>query len=183
MLVLAVAIALVASPLFAAGPTDTPPSETGGGARLISQSGYAGSSETQISGLVVDRAGKPLANVSCKLYLGGILVTEVKTSIDGSFELTQLIDYGRDETIDMWFVPDDQDLLMENVILKESTPAAQRGLYSKCVKRVSLSTFTDFLVKIVDLKTKTDELARSGDRKSTRLNSSHETISRMPSSA
>jgi hypothetical protein len=161
-LLLACALVVAASPMLAAGPAERPPIDTSPSAKLVSPTGYGGGSETQISGLVVDRAGKPLADVSCKLYLGGILVTEATTSIDGSFELTQLIDYGRDITIDMWFVPSQAGLVMEDVILKESTTAVQRGLYSKCLKRVPLGTFTDFLVKIVDLKTKAEQLGGSG---------------------
>ena len=36
---------------------------------------------------------------------------------------------------------------------------------------------------IYDLTLKTDKIAKAADRKSTRLNSSHEFVSRMPSSA
>ena len=156
------ALLLVASvSATAAGPSETPPTTPGTPTRLTAQTGYAGSSETTISGMVVDKDGRPLVDVAVKLYMGGLLVSDIMTSTDGSFEIVELIDYGRDVTIDMWFVPGDTELVMENVILKESSSAIQNGLYSKCVKRVRLDPITDFVVKVLDLKTRTRMLSNS----------------------
>jgi hypothetical protein len=146
----------------AAGPADTPPTTTGGTTRLLTQSGFAGTSETTISGIVVGKDGKPIVDVAAKLYVGGLLLNEMLTSSDGSFEFTELIDYARDVTVDVWFVPNDPDLLMENVLLKESSAALQHRLYSPCLKRVQLDAMTDFVVRLVDQKTRIEQLKRSG---------------------
>jgi hypothetical protein len=129
--------------------------------RLTSQAGFAGTSETTISGMVVDKDGRPIDNVAAKLYIGGVLVSEVATSPDGSFELVELIDYAQDVTIDMWFVPPGPDMVMENVLLKESTAAVQHGLYSKCISRVRLDPITDFVVRVLDLESRTRMLKTS----------------------
>mgnify|MGYP001087922242 CR=1 FL=1 len=108
------ALLMLSLPAFAAGPTDTtPPSTTG--AKTNVRSGFAGKSETTITGMVVGEDGRPMLDVNVKLYMGGLLVTEQLTSSDGSFEFTELIDYGIDVTIDLWFVPPTDDLVMENV--------------------------------------------------------------------
>jgi hypothetical protein len=155
------AIWLSAALVIAAGPADTPPTSTGGPTRLRTGSGFAGTSETTISGIVVGKDGKPILDVAVKLYIGGLLTREQLTSSDGSFEFAELIDYARDVTIDVWFVPTDPELVMENVLLKESSTAVQHGLYSPCVKRVRLDSITDFVVRLVDKKTRIDQLKRS----------------------
>lgn len=158
----ALAVVLLAAVVAgAAPPADPPPSSTGSSMRLTAQTGFAGTSETTISGVVVDKDGRPLADVAAKLYMGGLLVSEVLTSPDGTFELVELIDYAKDVTIDMWFVPAGEDLLMENVILKESTSARQNALYSKCISRVPLDPITDFVVRILDLDSRTRMLQTS----------------------
>ena len=129
--------------------------------RLTAKTGFGGKSETTISGMVVDRDGKPIGDVAAKLYVGGVLVSEIVTDPDGGFELVELIDYARDVTIDMWFVPEGVDMVMENVILKESTTAVQNALYSKCVSRVRLDPITDFVVRILDLESRTRMLKTS----------------------
>ncbi len=148
-------------PAAAAGPDDTPrvPETT---MRPVARSGFAGASETTITGLVVDEAGKPLVDISVKLYMGGLLVIEQLTSSDGSFEFTELIDYGNDITIDLWFVPPTEELVMENVILKESSSALQHALYSKCVQRSRLDPITDVIVKLYGLDSRTEMLKRRG---------------------
>jgi hypothetical protein len=156
---LAAVAAMVLSAL-AAGPADVPPA-TGAPPRTLSPTGFAGSSETTISGLVVDASGRPLGDVSVKLYIGGLLTDEIKTSSDGSFELVNLIDYGRDDTIDLWFVPPDASLVMENVLLRESSSAVKNALYSRCIPRVPLDPITDVVVKLVDLSTKIRMLEKS----------------------
>jgi hypothetical protein len=156
------AILLFAAIAPAAGPTDPPPTTTGAPTRIMTQSSYAGSSETTISGIVVGKDGKPLVDIAIKLYVGGLLTSEQLSSSDGSFEFTELIDYARDVTVDVWFLPNDPNLIMENVLLKESTAAVQHGLYSPCVKRVRLDTITDFVVRLVDQKTRLEQLKRSG---------------------
>ena len=156
--------ALIAWPLdgLAAEPTEVPSPTQSQAARLTQASGFARSSETTIAGMVVDDAGTPLDNVSVKLYVGGILLSEVATSPDGSFEMVELIDYAADMTIDLWFVSDNDDIVMENIILKESTAAVQHGLYSPCVERVRLDPITDVVVKLRTLEQRTTWLARSG---------------------
>ena len=163
----ALALALAAILAFAAAapaaaPADTPPTTTGGPTRLMTQSSFAGTSETTISGIVVGKDGKPLVDVAVKLYIGGLLVSEQLSSTDGSFEFTELIDYARDVTVDVWLLPPDPELIIENVLLKESSSAIQHRLYSPCVKRVRLDTITDFVVRLVDQETRLDQLKRSG---------------------
>ena len=140
----------------------TPPIATPTATRLTSQTGLAAGSETTIAGMVTDANGSPLKDVSVKLYVGGLLVSEFKTSIDGSFEIVELLDYGRDVTIDLWFVPPMPNLVMENVLLKESSSAIAHSLYSKCVKRERLDPIMDVYVKLVDSQTRVAQLQRSG---------------------
>jgi len=139
-------------------PTITSPTAT----RLASPSALAASSETTIAGLVTDANSAPLRDVAVKLYVGGLLTSETTTSTDGSFEMSELIDYGRDVTIDLWFVPPTQGLLMENVLLKESSSAIAHSLYSKCVKRARLDPITDVIVKLVDQTARAAQIQRSG---------------------
>ena len=163
-LIVAIAAMLLAAAVSAtaAGPADTPPPATGRPTRLTAQAGFSGTEETTISGQVVDKEGKPVADVTVKLYLGGLLVTEVMTSLDGSFEVVELIDYGRDVTVDMWFVPADDRFVMENVLLKESSSALKNKLYSPCVARVRLDPFTDMIVRLYDIDARNSKLQREG---------------------
>ena len=149
-------------PAFAAEGDLTPPPSTPPSTRLTTTSGLVAASETTIGGMVTDANGVPMKDVAVKLYMGGLLTSEFKTSIDGSFEIVELIDYGRDVTIDLWFVPPTPGLVMENVLLKESSSAIAHSLYSKCVKRVRLDPITDMIVKIVDPQTRAAQIQRSG---------------------
>jgi hypothetical protein len=143
----------------AAGPGDsTPPGQTAAPAAV--RSGFAGKSETTITGFVVDEGGTPLVDVNVKLYMGGLLTKEQLTSSDGTFEFTELIDYGRDVTVDLWFVPPGEELVMENVLLKESSTARQHGLYSPCTQRVRLDPLTDVVVKLYTLESRIAMLKR-----------------------
>jgi hypothetical protein len=164
MLAFAVAALLLAAAfsVTAAGPTDAPGTATGRPARLTAQAGFAGTEETTIAGQVVDKSGKPVADATVKLYLGGLLVTEVMTSLDGSFEIVELIDYGRDVTVDMWFVPADDQFVMENVLLKESSAALQHRLYSPCVARIRLDPLTDMIVRLYDIDARNAKLQKDG---------------------
>jgi hypothetical protein len=156
------AVLMMSLPAVAAGPSDTIPKTQVSGARTPVRSGFAGKSETTITGLVVDQSGQPLLDVNVKLYMGGLLTTEQLSSSDGSFEFTELIDYGSDITIDLWFVPPTDELVMENVLLKESSAALQHGIYSKCVKRTRLDPITDVIVKLYDLDSRVAMLKRKG---------------------
>jgi hypothetical protein len=158
-LVLAIVLA-VTLPASGAGP-DEPPATISSTARALTATpSFAGTSETSISGMTYDNDVNPLGDVSVKLYIGGVLAAETKTSLDGRFEMTHLIDHGRDVTIDLWFVADDPSLLMENVLLKESSTAIKHSLYSKCMKRVTLAPITDVVIKLTDVKTRADRLKR-----------------------
>ena len=155
------ALLMLSLPAFAAGPTDTAPPATTGTQTNV-RSGFAGKSETTITGMVVGEDGRPMLDVNVKLYMGGLLVTEQLSSSDGSFEFTELIDYGVDVTIDLWFVPPTEDLVMENVLLKESSAARQHGLYSDCVPRVRLDPLTDVIIKLYSLESRLAMLKRKG---------------------
>jgi len=161
-LALLAAWCVVCGVAWAAEGDQTPTVASPTTARLASPSGLAASSETTIAGLVSDANNVPIRDVAVKLYIGGLLTSETKTSTDGSFELSELIDYGRDVTIDLWFVPATPGLVMENVILKESSSAIAHSLYSKCVKRVRLDPITDVIIKMVDEQTRAVQLQRSG---------------------
>ena len=156
------ALLVMSLPAVAAGPADTLPTTQSTGAQTTVRSGFAGKSETTITGLVVSQDGQPLLDVNVKLYMGGLLTTEQLTSSDGSFEFTELIDYGNDITIDLWFVPPTDELVMENVLLKESTAALQHGIHSKCVQRTRLDPITDVIVKLYDLESRIAMLRRKG---------------------
>jgi len=157
-----VALLMMSLPAVAAGPADAIPRTQAGGTPTIVRSGFAGKSETTITGLVVDEKGRPLLDVNVKLYMGGLLVTEQLTSSDGGFEFTELIDYGNDITIDLWFVPPTDELVMENVLLKESAAAVQHGIYSDCVPRTRLDPITDVVIKLYDLESRVAMLKRKG---------------------
>jgi len=156
------ALLLTSLPAVAAGPGDTIPATPSTGTQTAVRSGFAGKSETTITGLVVDQSGQPLLDVNVKLYMGGLLATEQLTSSDGGFEFSELIDYGSDITIDLWFVPPTDDLVMENVLLKESSAALQHSIYSKCVKRTRLDPITDVVIKLYDLSSRVEMLKRKG---------------------
>jgi hypothetical protein len=156
------ALLVMSLPAVAAGPGDTIPSTPSAGVQAPVRSGFAGKSETTITGLVVDQSGQPLLDVNVKLYMGGLLATEQLTSSDGGFEFSELIDYGSDITIDLWFVPPTDELVMENVLLKESSAALQHGIYSKCVKRTRLDPITDVVIKLYDLDSRVELLKRKG---------------------
>ena len=162
MIVSVLAALLVMSlPAVAAGPGDTIPTPLTSKPTIV-RSGFAGKSETTITGLVVDQSGQPLLDVNVKLYMGGLLATEQLTSSDGTFEFSELIDYGSDITIDLWFVPPTDELVMENVLLKESSAAVQHGIYSNCVKRTKLDPITDVVIKLYDLDSRVEMLKRKG---------------------
>lgn len=144
-----------------AGPDEPPTGVPGTSRTLTTSPSYAGASETTISGLVVGAGATPLHDVAVKLYVGGVLAAETLTSLDGNFEMTRLIDYARDVTIDLWFVASDESLLMENVILKESSAALAHSLYSPCLKRATLAPITDVVVRLSDVEGRTDRLKRS----------------------
>ena len=163
MIVSVLAALLVMSlPAVAAGPTDAIPTTPSTGMPAVVRSGFAGKSETTITGLVVDEKGRPLLDVNVKLYMGGLLATEQLTSSDGSFEFSELIDYGSDITIDLWFVPPTDELVMENVLLKESSAALQHSIYSRCVPRTRLDPITDVVIKLYDLDSRVEMLRRKG---------------------
>lgn len=163
MIVSVLAVLLVMSlPAAAAGPADTIPKTQTTGAQTTVRSGFAGTSETTITGLVVDQSGQPLLDVNVKLYMGGLLMIEQLTSSDGSFEFSELIDYGNDVTIDVWFIPPTDELVMENVLLKESSAALQHGIYSECVARTRLDPITDIVIKLYDLESRAAMLKRKG---------------------
>jgi hypothetical protein len=157
-----VALLLMSLPAVAAGPGDGIPTTPSTGAQTTLRSGFAGKSETTITGLVVDQSGQPLLDVNVKLYMGGLLATEQLTSSDGSFEFSELIDYSSDITIDLWFVPPTDELIMENVLLKESSAALQHNIYSKCVHRTRLDPITDVVIKLYDLDSRVEMLKRKG---------------------
>lgn len=148
-------------PALAAGPSDPATGSTGSG-RMPIGIGFAGTEETTISGLVVDGSGTPLKDITVKLYIGGLLVAESLTGTGGDFEIIELINYGDDVTVDLWFVPAAPDLVMENVLLKESSSAIQNGLYSRCISRVKLDPIVDVIVRIVDLDARNKQLEERG---------------------
>ncbi len=160
-LLVMVAVAGISLSALAAGPSDPASGSTTAG-RMPIGIGFAGTEETTISGLVVDESGTPLKDVNVKLYIGGLLVAESLTGTGGDFEIVELINYGDDVSVDLWFVPSTPDLVMENVLLKESSSAIQHGLYSRCVSRVKLDPIVDVIVRIVDLEERNAQLEKKG---------------------
>jgi len=164
-IMLSVVVTLVAlcGSVLAVGPGGTPGTipSTGGG-RIVSTTGFAGTSETAIDGVVMDRDNQPLPGVTVKLYVGGLLLAETTTAPDGTYEFVELIDYGQDVTVDLWFVPADQTLIMENVLLKESTGAIGGQLYSACTKRTRLDPLMYVPVNLYTLEDRTRVLQERG---------------------
>jgi len=101
-----VLLALASGSALAAGPAETPgTTSSAGSARVLANTGFSGTSETTIDGVVMDVDGSPLGGVVVKLYVGGLLLTETTTAPDGTYEFAELLDYGQDVTVDLWFVP------------------------------------------------------------------------------
>jgi hypothetical protein len=59
-------------------------------------------------------------------------------------------------------VPPTEELVMENVLLKESTAAREYRLYSDCVQRTRLDPITDVIVKLYTLEERIQVLKRRG---------------------
>lgn len=157
-----VAFLVLAVVANAAPPAGSPDSGTSAppARRVSGRAGFGGASETTITGLVTGPDGMPISDVTVKLYVGGLLLSEAPVEVDGGFEMNELIDYGRNVTIDLWFVPENPDLVMENVLLKESTAAVANELYSDCIQRSRLDPITDVVVTIRDLDSRNQYLAR-----------------------
>ncbi len=158
-----VLLVMVSGSALAVGPGGTPSTtpSTGSG-RLIANTGFSGSSETAIDGVVMDREGQPIDNVTVKLYVGGLLLAETATAPDGTYEFVELLDYGQDVTVDLWFVPADATLVMENVLLKESSGAIAGQLYSACTQRARLDPLMYVPVRLYTLEDRTRSLAERG---------------------
>lgn len=157
---IALFLVLAAVAAFAAPTEPTEPGAPVPTTRSMTRGGFGGASETTITGLVTTRGGEPIDGVTVKLYIGGLLVNEAAVQPDGSFEMNELIDYGRDVTIDLWFVPEDASLVMENVLLKESSAAAGHRLYSPCIPRVRLDPITDVIITMYDIDGRNEMLTR-----------------------
>ncbi len=158
-----VLLALASSSALAVGPTGTPGStpSTGSG-RMLANTGFSGTSETAIDGVVMSRDGQPLDGVVAKLYVGGLLLAETTTAPDGTYEFVELIDYGQDASVDIWFVPSSPTLVMENVLLKESSSALAGRLYSACTQRVRLDPLMYVPVRLYTLDDRTRSLRERG---------------------
>ncbi len=158
-----VLLVMVSGSALAVGPGGTPGSipSTGSG-RLLTNTGFSGTSETAIDGMVMDVDGQPLNAVTVKLYVGGLLLAETATAPDGSYEFVELLDYSKDATVDLWFVPSDPTLVMENVLLKESSGALARQLYSACTQRVRLDPLMYVPVRLYTLQDRTRSLRERG---------------------
>jgi hypothetical protein len=158
-----VLLVMVSGSALAVGPGGSPGSvPSSGNARMLANTGFAGTSETAIDGVVMDRDGQPLSGVTVKLYVGGVLLAEKVTAPDGTYEFVELLDYGQDVTVSMWFVPADQSLVMENVLLKESTGAVAARLYSDCTQRLRLDPLLYVPVRLYTLEDRTRSLRERG---------------------
>jgi hypothetical protein len=161
-----VMLLLLVAGLAQAAPADSPsdPGTTSGApaSRVSRRAGFGGASETTITGLVTGKDGMPIDGVTVKLYVGGLLLSEAEVEVDGGFEMNELVDYGRDVTIGLWFVPEDPELVMENILLKESSAAVEHQLYSDCIQRARLDPITDVVVTLLDLDSRNERLARRG---------------------
>ncbi len=162
-LLMVVLLVMVSGSALAAGPGGTPGTipSTGSG-RLLANTGFSGTSETAIDGVVMNRDGQPLADVTAKLYVGGLLLAETVTAPDGTYEFVELLDYGQDVTIDIWFVPADQSLVMENVLLKESSSALAGQVYSGCIQRSRLDPLLYVPIRLYTLEERTRLLSERG---------------------
>ncbi len=158
-----VLLVMVSGSALALGPGGTPGSapSTGSG-RLLANTGFSGTSETAIDGVVMDRDGHPLNGVTVKLYVGGLLLAETLTAPDGTYEFVELLDYGQDVTVDLWFVPSDATLIMENVLLKESSRALAGRLYSGCAQRARLDPLMYVPIRLYTLDDRTRSLRERG---------------------
>ncbi len=157
-------LAVMVGAVLAAGPDGSPntiPAATSP-ARTPSNTGFGGTSETAIDGVVMNRDGDPVPNVTVKLYVGGLLLAETVTAPDGTYEFVELLDHGRDVTVDLWFVPADASLVMENVLLKESSAAIAGRLYSACTPRERLDPLMYVPVRLYTLEDRSRVLEERG---------------------
>ena len=94
-----------------------------------------------------------------RAYRNGLMVASAAPSITGGYNLRVDVDGGLDETVVIWFIPDN-DKVPEILLLKESSLARRNNVWHPCVPRLkadaSLLYDVNFLVEKDYLQTLAD---------------------------
>ncbi len=117
--------------------------------------------QTTISGKVSDAQDKALQGTAARLFISGVEAASTVTDAQGAYSFTFPVDYGRNETIVLWFIPADTRLLPKIYVLKESKPARENKLFSPCVPRVELGPLTKVDAQILDAQMRTKQVILS----------------------
>ena len=118
--------------------------------------------ETSISGLVDDQTKNPMPGVKVKLFVDGLLVISTVTDQAGAYNLRYPIDIGKDRTVMLWYVAPGTEWVPKAVVLHESRAAIAAHLISTCIPRVQVRPYLEFNVQIVDVQTRSKQIANSG---------------------
>jgi len=149
-----------------AAPPESPPEQppSPGREQQEQDQGYLKvlKSETTIEGKVTDATGQPLEGVTVTLFVGGRARQSTTTDVMGSYKISYLLDYGKDESVVLWYVPPMKPWLPKAVVLKESSSAVRNRLFGPCIPKIELKTAMQFDVSIVDAKTRTMQIKQSG---------------------
>ncbi len=88
-------------------------------------------------------------------YNNGLPVATAESGFGGSFSVKVTLSGDRDETVIVWFIPEEEGKVPELLILKESSSARRFGIWSPCIPRREP---TDILLYDVAFKTEKELL-------------------------
>ena len=93
-----------------------------------------------LSGTVENESGATLSGIKVQIFEEGLVLAETETGADGRYYLE--FDYipDIDWTLLTWFIPQDNSLLPDIVILRESLRSKELVLWSPCLQRVELKS-------------------------------------------
>ncbi len=93
-----------------------------------------------LSGSIENESGAALSGVKVQIFEEGLVLAETETGADGRYYLE--FDYipDIDWTLLTWFIPQDDNLLPNIVILRESLRSKELVLWSPCLQRIELKS-------------------------------------------
>ncbi|MDI6808712.1 MAG: carboxypeptidase-like regulatory domain-containing protein [Candidatus Eisenbacteria bacterium] len=117
--------------------------------------------DTKIFGRVSDAQDRSLSGISVELFVGGLAAGSAMTDEQGSYSFSIPIDYGKNETIALWFVSKNTRLIHKLYILKESKSAKEHKLLSPCVPRLELTPSTLVNAQMLDAQMRIKQVSLS----------------------
>jgi hypothetical protein len=117
--------------------------------------------ETVMTGRIVDVVGIAVEGVTVKLFEDSYFVAETATDVDGDYTLTFTHAPASDNSIVVWYLPREADLVPEMAVLRESFKSKELKLLSPCLPRVTLETTVTHDVELLDEKSKLSSLSKS----------------------